>query len=253
MTAYDNPGSEMADLMRRVRVLETQSGADGSGFGGGDGDHPGAGGDSILLGTDGLADGYASVAVGFEAKASPITDTDADEAVAVGTAATADGFGAIALGGRSYAQYENAMALGWLAFAGHEFSTAVGHQAVTSATHQVMLGRAEDTVRVPGNLTVVGTFSNPSARHLKCDIVPAPPLVSVFPEVFEWEYIDGDGRRQIGPMADDLVGTDAERFLVVDDAGEPAGIDKLGLHTAQIAALLARVERLEEELRVRNG
>jgi hypothetical protein len=233
-------------LRKRVERLE-------AGTGGGDSTHPGAGGDSILLGTDGLADGYASVAIGFEAKASPITDTDADEAVAVGTASTADGFGAIALGGRSYAQYENAMALGWLAFSGHAFSTAIGHQAVTSATHQIMLGRAEDTVRVPGNLTVVGTFSNPSARHLKCDIVPAPRLVSVFPEVFEWEYIEGDGRRHIGPMADDLVGTDAERFLVVDDAGEPAGIDKLGLHTAQIAALLARIERLEEELRRRDG
>jgi hypothetical protein len=100
---------------------------------------------------------------------------------------------------------------------------------------------------------VNGTFSNPSARRLKQCIIPAPRLVSVFPEVFEWEYIEGDGRRHIGPMADDLVGTDAERFLVVDDAGEPAGIDKLGLHTAQIAALLARIESLEEELRGRNG
>jgi hypothetical protein len=88
---------------------------------------------------------------------------------------------------------------------------------------------------------------------LKTNIKPAPVMRDVFPEVFEWEYIEGDGRRQIGPMADDLVGTDAERFLVRDDAGEPAGIDKIGLHTAQIAVLLARIERLEEELRGRNG
>jgi hypothetical protein len=235
-----DPSSETRKLKKRVERLEA-----GTADAGVDGDHPGAGGDSILLGTDGLADGYASVAIGFEAKAALITDTDADEAVAVGTASTADGFGAIALGGRSYAQYENAMALGWLAFAGHEFSTAIGHQAVTSATHQVMLGRAEDTVRVPGNLTVVGTFSNPSARHLKTGIVPAPVLSDVFPELTEWEYIDGDGRRRLGYIADDLVGTDAERFVTFDEDGRPAGIDYLGLLVVQNAQLQARVTVLE--------
>jgi hypothetical protein len=163
MAAYDNPGSEMADLMRRVRVLETQSGADGSGFGGGDGDHPGAGGDSILLGTDGLADGYASVAIGFEAKAALITDTDADEAVAVGTAATADGFGACAYGARSYAQYENASAFGWLSFAGHAFATAIGYRSVTTKANQVRLGRSTEEVSVPGRLNVARRTPSGSA------------------------------------------------------------------------------------------
>jgi hypothetical protein len=243
-----DPSAETRRLKKRVERLEA-----GTADAPGDSSHAGAGGDSILLGTDGLADGYASVAIGFEAKASTITEPDADEAVAVGTAATADGFGAVALGGRSYAQYETATALGWSADALHLRSTAVGENAVTTQADQVRLGRSGQQVSVPGNLVVNGTFSNPSARHLKCEIKPAPRLVSVFPEVFEWEYIEGDGRRHIGPMADDLVGTDAERFLVVDDAGEPAGIDKLGLHTAQIAALLARIESLEEELRGRNG
>jgi hypothetical protein len=163
MTAYDNPGSEMADLMRRVRVLETQSGADGAGFGGGDGDHPGAGGDSILLGTDGLADGYASVAIGYEAKAALITDTDADEAVAVGTAATADGFGAVALGGRSYAQFETATALGWSADALHLRSTALGENAVTTKADQLRLGRSSQEVSVPGRLNVARRTPSSSA------------------------------------------------------------------------------------------
>jgi hypothetical protein len=110
-----------------------------------------------------------------------------------------------------------------------------------------MLGTADHTVVVPG------TFSNPSARRLKQEIKPAPAMRDVFPVLYEWEYIVGDGRRRIGPMADDLVGTDAERFLVVDDEGEPAGIDTVGLHTAQIAVLLARIESLEEELRGRRN
>jgi hypothetical protein len=245
MVAIDNPGSEMADLMRRVRFLETQSGADGSGFGGGDSSHPGAGGDSILLGTDGLADGYASVAIGFEAKASTITEPDADEAVAVGTAATADGFGAVALGGRSYAQYETSTALGWSADALHLRSTAVGENAVTTQADQIRLGRSGQQVSVPGNLVVNGTFSNPSARRLKQCIIPAPVLSDIFPELTEWEYIDGDGARRLGYIADDLVGTDAERFVTFDDDGRPAGIDYLGLLVVQNAQLLARVTVLE--------
>jgi hypothetical protein len=268
MGTYDNPGSEMAELMRRVRALETQSGADGAGFGGGDSDHPGSGANSVQLGPDGAsasgdnasafgrssdATGYNSVALGRTSKA-----YGSDYATAVGAFTWADEDFSTAVGGAASAQAVKSTALGYntlVAFA-HTHSTAVGADAETTAASQIRLGvggLTPDTVSVPGNLTVQGTFSNPSARHLKQNIVPAPCLVSVFPEVFEWEYIEGDGRRQIGPMADDLVGTDAERFLVVDEAGGPAGIDKLGLYGAQITALLARIERLEEELRRRDG
>jgi hypothetical protein len=124
----------------------------------------------------------------------------------------------------------------------------VGADAETTAANQIRLGvggLTPDTVSVPGNLTVQGTFSNPSARHLKQNIIPAPPLVSVFPEVFEWEYIEGDGRRRIGPIADELLGTDAERFLTFDDDGRVAGIESVALLTAQVAALHARLTALE--------
>jgi hypothetical protein len=225
MVAIDNPGSEMADLMRRVRFLETQSGADGSGFG--DGTHPGSGDLSVQVGPSANAAGESSASLG-------------DSAWATGARSTAAGFNTFASG-------DDATAVGSSASAEHDNSGAFGKNAMTSAAWQIMLGTVSHTVVVPG------TFSNPSARRLKQNIIAAPRLVSVFPEVFEWEYIEGDGRRQIGPMADDLVGTDAERFLVLDDEGKPAGIDKLGLHTAQITVLLARIERLEEELRARNG
>jgi hypothetical protein len=265
MVAIDNPGSEMADLMRRVRFLETQSGADGAGFGGGDSSHPGAGSNSVALGPDGAAasgtnavalgrsadaSGYDAVALGRTSKA-----YGGDYSTAVGAFSWADEDSSSAFGGAASAQAVDSTALGFntlVAFA-HTHSTAVGADAETTGANQVRVGTTADTVSVPGNLTVAGTFSNPSARRLKQNIIPAPCLRSIFPTLFEWEYIEGDGRRQIGPMADDLVGTDAERFLVRDAEGEPAGIDKLGLHTAQIAALLARIELLEDELRRRDG
>src|SRR5690349_8269605 len=92
------------ELRKRVERLEA-----GTGAAAGDANHPGA--------------GYESIQIGVNAQAAPITDTTADEAVAIGSSATADGFGAIAVGARSYAQYENAAAFGWLAFAGHQFAT----------------------------------------------------------------------------------------------------------------------------------
>lgn len=42
------------------------------------------------------------------------------------------------------------------------FATAVGAGAIVGNNNSVVLGRAADTVRVPGNLTVTGTFSAPT-------------------------------------------------------------------------------------------
>jgi hypothetical protein len=216
-----DPSAETRRLKKRVERLEAGT-ADG-----GDSSHPGSGDLSVQVGPGANAAGESSASLG-------------DAAWATGPRSTAVGPWTVASGDRS-------AAVGFSATAEDDSSTAIGTGAMTTATHQIMLGTVFETVVVPG------TFSNPSARRLKKNVVPAPDLQSVFPTQYEWEYIEGDGRRQIGPMADDLVGTDAERFLVRDDEGEPAGIDKLGLHTAQIAVLLARIESLEEELRGRHG
>jgi hypothetical protein len=256
MVAIDNPGSEMADLMRRVRFLETQSGADGSGFGGGDGSHAGSAADTTQVGDDADASGVGSSAYGFHAEATGtdstgvgnFTNAEGDNSVAVGKSATALASSGTAVGHGAYASQASATSLGAFANALHVDSTAIGTGADTTAADQIMLGTSGMTVVVPG------TFSNPSARHLKRNIIPAPCLRSIFPTQYEWEYIaDEKHRRHVGPIADELLGTDAERFLTFDDDGAVAGIDKLGLYGAQIAVLLARIEALEEELRGRNG
>lgn len=212
---------EVDRINRRLRILETASPANHTE----DSQHPGA--------------GFESIQIGVGARAEPVTDSDADEAIAIGSSATADGFGAVAIGARSYAQYENASAFGWLAFAGHTYATAIGYRTVTTADHQIRLGRAEDTVSVPG------TFSNPSARRHKQNITPAPTVGGLFPVLVEYEYIDNPGVRKLGHIADDMLGTDAERFITFNDEGEVDGIDYIGLLVAQVAALQARVTELE--------
>jgi hypothetical protein len=111
---------------------------------------------------------------------------------------------------------------------------------MTTAAWQIMLGTVSHTVVVPG------TFSNPSARRLKQNIIPAPNLSDLFPDLTEWEYIDGDGRRRLGYIADELVGTDAERFVTFDDDGRPAGIDYLGLLIVQVAQMRAEITALQK-------
>jgi hypothetical protein len=253
-----DPSAETRRLKKRVERLEAGT-ADG---GGTDGDHPGSGFLSTQVGDSAVASGSQSLAVGHNAEAAggfgsvavgANTLAPGDRATAVGPGAAVHDLEGVALGNRASTWAPWAIAIGGDATANNEQSIAIGADVTCNTDWEILIGSSAHNTRIPGDLTVSGTFSNPSARRLKRDIKPAPPLTDVFPEVFEWEYIEGDGRRQIGPMADDLVGTDAERFLVRDDDGEPAGIDKLGLHAAQIAVLLARIEALEEELRGRNG
>jgi autotransporter adhesin len=204
--------------------------------GSGDSSHAGSGTDSVALGTGTtVASGYGAVAIGVGAEA-----TD-DAATVVGKDAHAEGTSSAAFGANAYATGLNSTALGYNSSASHSGSSAIGTGATTSASNQVKLGSAGDTVVVPG------TFSNPSARHLKQNIIPAPSLTSIFPELVEYEYIDAVGRRRLGYIADDLMGTDAERFVTFNDDGAPNGIDYLSLLIAQVAQLSAELAALKNE------
>jgi hypothetical protein len=232
-------------LRKRVERLEA-----GTGSAGGDSSHAGVGFNSVQLGPDAAATEDRSVAVGDGATSSGVeaiaigrdATASADAGVAVGLWAAATGLGGVAVGSAT-AFASASCAVGLNAYAGHARSTAFGYDADTTAADQMMLGTAATTVVVPG------TFSNPSARRLKRNIVPAPCLSDIFPELTEWEYIDGDGRRRLGYIADDLVGTDAERFVTVDDDGRPSGIDYLGLLVVQVAQMRAEITALQNELR----
>lgn len=215
-----DPASELRAMKKAIERVQSSAGDSG---------HRGTGTDSVQIGPFAESTGYGSVSYG-------------DHAFAWADSASA-------LGPGSKALQDNATALGSSAYSNNEHSTAVGADATTDATYQVMLGTSSDAVVVPGSLEVFGTFSNPSARRLKRNIIPAPTLRDIFPELTEWEYIDGDGKRRLGYIADDLVGTDAERFVTLDRDGEPAGIDYLGLLVAQVARLSTELAALKDEMK----
>jgi hypothetical protein len=140
MVAIDNPGSEMADLMRRVRFLETQSGADGAGFG--DGDHPGAGANSIQLGPSAAATDSGAVALGYLASA---------------------GYRAVAVGRSAWAMGDDSCAFGPYTSTDHMNSTSLGYAAFTTKDDQLTLGADHTEVWVPGRLNVARRTPSSSA------------------------------------------------------------------------------------------
>ncbi|GAA5198500.1 hypothetical protein [Microbacterium jejuense] len=251
---------------------------------GGDSGHPGSGAFSILIdpgsgigeasgdyttavGTDAKATTFGATAYGFGAEATTGTEPTAvgsnahaeglrasavgraagatgERSTAVGADSDATSLYATTVGAEATAEASDSTALGAYSHAYHARSVAVGAGTETTADDQVMLGNSDQTVVVPG------TFSNPSARRLKQNIVPAPTLRSIFPTQYEWEYIPApdaevDPRRRISPMADDLLGTDAERFVTFDNDGDVAGIAYIELLVAQVGVLHARVTALE--------
>ena len=246
-----------AQESRRLKKAQQRAWVSG-GSGGGDSGHPGSGTGSLLLGGDlAAASGDYSVGIGAGCNASGFasiafgrfTVASGSRSVAIGEGADALANFATALAGTVFSGGINGTALGYGSTVLHNGSTAVGKNASTTAADQIRLGTSVNTTSVPGNLTVDGVFSNPSARRLKQNITPAPPLESAFPDLVEYEYIDGDGTRRMGYLADDLVGTDAERFLTFDDDGNVAGIAYVDLLVAQVAMLRAEVSALRDELR----
>jgi hypothetical protein len=88
-----------------------------------------------------------------------------------------------------------------------------------------------------------------SARKYKKNIRALDPesVGDIFPELVEYEMkvaYGGDGAKFIGYIADDMVGTDADRFVTYRD-GEIDAIDVIQLLLAQNAQLNARLAALE--------
>jgi autotransporter adhesin len=227
-----------AQESRRLKKAQQRAWVSG-GRSGGDSDHLGAGDYSIALGDAAESPASRGVAIGQGAYADQHLG---GYSTAIGPGAYADD-DSVAVGSATTAAGTESVAIGDFANASGDRSVAIGKGSSAPNADDFVLGNASHNVIVPG------TFSNPSARRLKENVTDAPELVSIFPTLYEWEYIVGDGRRHIGPMADDLVGTDAERFLIRDAAGEPASIQTVALLVAQVAQLNARVVALEEKLK----
>jgi hypothetical protein len=88
-----------------------------------------------------------------------------------------------------------------------------------------------------------------SARRYKKHVsdVNSADLGDIFPQLVRYQMRSGDGDWKLGYIADDLAGTDGERFIVRVD-GEVESIDFIQMLLAQTAQLHARVVALEAKI-----
>jgi hypothetical protein len=103
---------------------------------------------------------------------------------------------------------------------------------------------------VGGYINTAGGLITPSTRRVKENITPAPDMPGIYPALVEYERIGGDGRRELGYVAEDMMGTDAERFVVLDAHGDPVAVNYLSLLVAQVARLATTVVELQARVEV---
>ena len=106
-----------------------------------------------------------------------------------------------------------------------DFTLSSGPELVISDT----TGATNGAVTINGDLTVVGTFANPSSRTLKTGFEPVDRLamlekLAALP-ITEWVYIkDQTGRRHVGPVTEDFqeafgLGTKGTHIIPLDVQG----------------------------------
>ena len=107
-----------------------------------------ANGEQIVAIGSGVTCGYEAVAVGHGANAK------GDQTVAIGTRASATDLGSIAIGVDANSTGCQSIAIGDGATSTGYCSIAIGHGTNVTANNQIVLGTANDTVYIPGNLKV---------------------------------------------------------------------------------------------------
>jgi len=132
---------------------------------------------------------------------------------------------------------------------------------VTNNTNRLQIDGSTGAVTIAGNLTVNGTFSNPSSRELKEGFAPLDPSVVLkkFAQlpIQEWSYKSDEQKlRHIGPTVEDFrnafgLGTSGQYIFPMDVQGVTmAAVQGLYQLVQEKDAQIAELQRrLDTELR----
>ncbi len=131
----------------------------------------------------------------------------------------------------------------------------------TNNTNRVQIDGSTGAVTIAGNLTVNGTFSNPSSRELKEGFAPLDPsmMLKKFTQlpIQEWNYKSDEQKlRHVGPTVEDFrnafgLGTDGQYIFPMDVQGVTmAAVQGLYQLVQEKDAQIAELQRkLDTELR----
>lgn len=130
------------------------------------------------------------------------------------------------------------------------FATAVGANAFVSSNNTVVLGRNLDTVQVPGNLIVQGTFSNPSDFRLKQNIrsmhYGLRDVMMLRPVTWTWKDRPSD-KTALGLVAQDVMPVLPELVEKGTDKNGMLSINYLGLVPVVIKAMQEQQEEIRQQ------
>jgi Chaperone of endosialidase len=110
-------------------------------------------------------------------------------------------------------------------------------------------GFFQGRVRITGNLTVDGTFSNPSDARLKQQIAPLPrglaEMLKLRPVTWKWNA-DPEGPLQLGLIAQEVQSVLPE-LVQNSDGTEPLALNYLGLLPVAIKAIQEQQAQIEQQ------
>ncbi|MFN2576343.1 MAG: tail fiber domain-containing protein [Pyrinomonadaceae bacterium] len=146
------------------------------------------------------------------------------------------------------------------------FATAIGAAASVDASNTVVIGKAAigsypaDTVRIPGNLVVNGTFTNPSDLRLKTGVANLryglSEVMRLRPVTWEWKNDALNSTRlgliaqEVQPVLPELIvqGTDKDRLLSMNYLGLlPVVIKAIQEQEATIKTLKNKIVDLQKQ------
>lgn len=132
----------------------------------------------------------------------------------------------------------------------------------TNNANRVQIAGSNGAVTVAGNLTVNGTFSNPSSRELKQDFVRVDPseVLEKFAQVpiQEWTYKSDERKlRHVGPTVEDFrsafgLGTDGQYMFPIDVQGVTmAAVQGLYQRLVEKDAQINELQKQLDEIKAR--
>jgi len=193
--------------------------------------------------TNGTADGNDNTVVGYSSNASGSFNTIIGAESSAGVTFAGPGSNITLLGARSFASSSNLL-----------FATAVGAGAIVSSNNTMVLGRAADTVIVPGTLT------NPSDARLKTAIADlrygVNDVMRLRPVTWTWKDRP-DAKTGLGLIAQDVLpilpelveqGTDKDGMLSLNYIGLlPVIVKAIQQQQATITSLRNEVAALQKQ------
>ena len=130
------------------------------------------------------------------------------------------------------------------------YAAAIGSGAQVSTNNTIVIGRPVDTVQIPGNLVVSGTFSNPSDARLKQNIQSLhyglSEVMRLRPVTWQWKT-QPTGKPQLGMIAQEVEPVMPELVIHDTNSSQPLTMNYMGFLPVMVKAMQQQQEEIKRQ------